>query len=117
MIPSATDSASHAGIEPRHDDMDRPSNRVGFAWWGTGVFLALGIARAWRHEPWRDECNILQLATDTSFGELLFCLRYECHPYFWAVFAWCLAQFTTHPFALPLVHVVLASSAAFVVLR
>jgi len=89
-----------------------------FAWIGAGAFLLLGLVRIWFHEPWRDECGVwLSGHNCATLSELFHYLKYDGHPYFWAVLAWGIAQWSTQFFALQVVHVMLASTAIFFLLR
>ncbi|MGE5193717.1 MAG: hypothetical protein ACM3U2_14575 [Deltaproteobacteria bacterium] len=82
------------------------------------LFLAVGILRAWHHEPWRDECGVWLLAHNChSLGDLLPNLRYGGHPYLWPILAWLLAHATTQIFFLQLLHLLPATVAVYLVLR
>jgi hypothetical protein len=98
-------------------DLER-QRRVRFAWVGAALFCALGLVRAWYHEPWRDECGVWLLGQNCSgLRELVHYLRYGGHPFLWPMLGWLVARTTTQIYALQAVHLLLATGAVFLVLR
>lgn len=94
------------------------ADRSRFAWLGAMAFLAVGLARVWTHEPWRDECNVWLMAQGCATpGELLQVVRYDGHPYYLYGLAWALAQGAASIFAMQALHVALAALAAWLILR
>lgn len=94
------------------------ASRTRFAWWGTLLFFVVGLLRVWHHEPWRDECGVWLLALNTSsVAGFLHMVHYGGHPYLWPILAWLPALFTSQFFGLQVLHVSLASTAAFLILR
>ena len=51
-----------------------------------GVFLILSVVMFVYHEPWYDEIQAWMVASDASFGEMIFTLpHYEGHPPIWTL--------------------------------
>src|SRR5262245_8023339 len=93
-------------------------DRAPFAWLGATLIFALGILRAWHHEPWRDECGIWLFAQNSSsLSDLVHNLRYEGAPVFWPILTWLVGQVTGQILAVQILHLLLATAAAFLVLR
>lgn len=84
----------------------------------TLLFLVVAGLLIQRHDLWRDEANPWVLARDShSLRELLAYVRYEGHPPLWYLFLFVLPFVTQRPEAMQWLHVALAASTVFIVLR
>ena len=89
-----------------------------FAWIWTAVYFAVVLLGMWRHEMWRDEYQAWLFARDSASVRDLFAnLRYEGHPPLWHLMLYGVTRFTVNPAAMQVVHLVLATIAAWLVLR
>jgi len=74
------------------------------------LLLLMGLLN---HELWLDEMHHWLLARESrSLAELYEYSRYEGHPILWNVLLYVLTRFTDNPFAMQLLHGILAISAA-----
>ena len=70
------------------------------------------------HEMWRDELQAWNIARESStLAQLFRNSRYETHPPLWHLCLFVLTRFTSNPLAMQLLHVALATAAAYVFLR
>lgn len=77
--------------------------------------VVLGLVN---HELWLDEMHHWLLARDSaSLAELNYNARYEGHPLLWNVMLWMLARFTDSPYAMQVLHGVLALAVLAVWIR
>jgi hypothetical protein len=82
-----------------------------------GSFL-LQLCGLLRHAMWRDEMQVWLLARYShSFRELLYYKRYECHPAAWYSLVYLASRVSSNPFAMQLVHLLIASSTIYVLAR
>lgn len=82
-----------------------------------GVFVALIVLMAVRHEPWRDEWQAWVIARDSaSLGDVLTNTQYEGHPALWYFVLWIASRVSRDVLAMQLVNVAIASVTAAVVL-
>ena len=82
------------------------------------VFLLLSIVGVLHHEMWRDELeNWLVPRDSSSLAELFHIRRYGGHPGLWYLILYPISRVTRDPFAMQLVHVLLASGAIFILAR
>ena len=69
------------------------------------------------HELWGDEIHSWNIAKASgSFFELISNTRYEGHPPVWYIILWTISKFTHDPFAIQVIHLVIAWLIVFVVL-
>jgi hypothetical protein len=88
------------------------------AWTATAIYAAALGAVVSRHEMWRDEVQAWLFARDSSSPlALLHNMRYEGHPPLWHLLLWPIAQFSTDPVWMQVVHVAIATTTAFLVFR
>lgn len=81
-------------------------------------FFLVGLFNLFQHEPWRDEMQAWLIARDSrTFAELLENLRYDGHPPLWYFLLYALTRATTNPLAMQLLHLSIATIAAFVFAR
>lgn len=82
------------------------------------VFLLLAVVGISQHEMWRDELeNWLVPRDSSSLFELFHIRRYGGHPGLWYLILYPISRLTHDPFAMQLVHVVLAAGAIFILAR
>ncbi len=82
------------------------------------MFLLLSIVGVLQHEMWRDELeNWLVPRDSSSLAELFHIRRYGGHPGLWYLILYPISRVTRDPFAMQLVHVLLASGAIFILAR
>lgn len=85
---------------------------------GAGALLALHLARLPYHEMWRDEWQTWLTARDSAgLGDLITNTRYDGHPMFWMLLVWLLSKVTTAPWAMQVLHALIAAAGSFVLLR
>ncbi|BFM40909.1 hypothetical protein [Synechocystis sp. LKSZ1] len=76
------------------------------------AFFLLGLGGILNHAMWRDELNGWLIARDSlSLGDFWHNVRYEGHPLLWYLCLLALNQITSHPLAMQLFHLVLATLA------
>ncbi|MDQ3111390.1 MAG: alkaline shock response membrane anchor protein AmaP [Bacteroidota bacterium] len=84
----------------------------------TGVFAALGTFGILHHEIWLDEAHHWLLAKDSnSMSEMLYNARYEGHPALWNVLLFVLSRFSSDPFSMQVLNLVIATTAVCIFLR
>jgi hypothetical protein len=82
------------------------------------LFAALGFAGIMHHEIWLDEAHHFLLGRDSaSVSEMAFHARYEGHPLLWNVLLFVLTRFSSDPFAMQLLNLVIAAVAVLLFLR
>lgn len=97
---------------PARDD-GRFALGLTLAWLGIVGAIALG----W-HEPWRDEAQAWMLARDSAtLAALAHNARYEGHPLLWHLVLFAAARLSRSNLVLPLVHLLVAGTTAYVVAR
>lgn len=83
-----------------------------------GLFILLGFIGISHHEMWLDELHHWLLARDSgSLSELARNARYDVHPLLWNILLFMIAQFTSNPWWMQVLNILLTSVAAFLVLR
>jgi hypothetical protein len=89
-----------------------------FALAGTTLFALVGLVRLPFHEPWRDEWSPwLFAAASGSLREVAATAAYEGHPSLWFWLVYGAYQLWSDPFSMQVLHLVLATAAAGLVLR
>jgi hypothetical protein len=126
-LPAAAPRLSRAGRRidsNRESDMedgvavDADPGRRRFALVGAILFFAIGLLRAWYHEPRACECGTWLVATGClTPAALVDHLRYTGHPYLWPGLAWLLACATDSIFSLQCLQLLIATTTAWLVLR
>ena len=82
------------------------------------VFVSVGFVGILNHEMWRDEMQAWLIAgASSSIGNLFDNLRYEGHPGLWHIGLYLLSRFTHNPFAMQVVHLMLATGVIFILAR
>ena len=70
------------------------------------------------HELWLDESHHYLLARDSvSFMNLVQNTRYEGHPILWNILLYGITRFSSNPFWMQLLHILLSTSVVFIFLR
>ncbi len=100
----------------------RARSRVGEACWLSaglaGLYLALSILIAWRHEAWRDEAQAWLIVRDTGgLAAVLGRMGYEGTPALWHLLLYPLARVGLPLFSMQLVHSLLAFAAIALLVR
>ncbi|MEO5641799.1 MAG: hypothetical protein ABIQ40_18865 [Bacteroidia bacterium] len=84
----------------------------------TALFAVAGIAGILHHELWLDEAHHFLLARDsTSISEMAFNARYEGHPLLWNVLLFALTRFSSNPFGMQVLNLVIATIGVIIFLR
>jgi len=82
----------------------------------TAAFAVLETLNILRHAMWRDELYVWALCRRAnSIGELLYLKRYDGHPDAWYLLVYPLTRLTGNPFAMQMLHLVLASATVYVI--
>src|ERR1051325_7144692 len=84
----------------------------------TLLYFALSLVGIWHHEFFIDEAHHWLLARDSgSVSELVANTRIEGHPLSWSFLLFVLTRFTSNPFWMQLLHIVISTTTGFVFLR
>jgi len=84
----------------------------------TALYSSLVFLGILRHEMWRDEIQAWLIARDSSSIFNLFQnLQHEGHPALWHLMLYPLTRLTHDPFAMQLLHLLIAATGAYVFLR
>ena len=90
----------------------------GFALLLSLVFLGLGSLSIFHHEMWRDELQAWMIAKDSfTMSDLFQNLRYDGHPSLWYLPLYVITRFTAQPYAMQILHILLAFGAVYVFAR
>lgn len=82
------------------------------------LFAGIALAGILHHEIWLDEAHHWLLARDShSVKELIQNCRYEGHPMLWNFMLYFLAHFTSDPFGMQVLNLVLVTAGVFLFLR
>jgi hypothetical protein len=82
------------------------------------IYFAIGAIGILNHAMWRDELNGWLLTRDSyTISELIANVKYEGHPLLWYVLLDLLNQFTANPVAMQLLHLIIATTSAYLFLR
>lgn len=82
------------------------------------LFVTAGFAGLLHHEMWLDETHHFLLARDSSsLSEMAFNARYEGHPLLWNVLLFVLTRFSSDPFWMQVLNLVIATIAVIIFLR
>lgn len=93
-------------------------DRINFPLALTLVFLLLGFIGIVHHEMWRDELQAWMIARDnTSLASLASTVKYEGHPMTWYLCLYAITRFTHNPFAMQVLHILIASFSIWVFAR
>ena len=100
-----------------HDEsLSRRNVAPRFAWALSLVFALLELGNILHHAMWRDELYVWALCRHChSVSELLYLKRYDGHPDGWYLLVYVLTRLTGNPFAMQVLHLVIASATAYVV--
>jgi hypothetical protein len=81
-------------------------------------FLAASLVKALCHDLWGDELRVWMIVRDsTSLADLWERIRYEGHPILWFLCLYPLSALTADVRAMQMLHVLIATATAFVILR
>lgn len=84
----------------------------------TAAFSSLELVNIFHHVMWRDELQVWMIARHShSITELISLKRYEGHPDAWFLLVYFITRVTANPLWMQLVHVLVASTTAFVIAR
>lgn len=82
------------------------------------LYFIVGYVGICHHELWLDEAHHFLLARDSnSIAELLTNAKDEGHPIIWNLLLFLLTRFTLNPFAMQLLHLLIATTAMLIFLR
>lgn len=82
------------------------------------LYFIVGFVGICHHELWLDEAHHWLLARDSnSIAELLTNTKDEGHPVLWNLLLYGITRFTLNPFAMQLLHLLIATAAVVVFLR
>jgi hypothetical protein len=83
----------------------------------TFVFAGLSLIGILHHEIWLDEAQHFLIARDSAgLMEMLRACRNEGHPLLWNILLFLITRFTSDPFYMQLVHILIGSAVAMAVL-
>jgi hypothetical protein len=100
------------------DNRTLAASRRREATWAAAAFLGLTLPRLLAHELWRDEAWLWLVALDSgSLAELFGPLGRSGQGYLFPVLCWWVAQLTSSPLGLQLLHLVLGTTGAFLFVR
>jgi hypothetical protein len=92
--------------------------KIGWTCFITLMYFVLGVIGILHHEMWLDEAHHYLLARDShSLSELMYNARYEGHPLIWNILLLVLTIFTRDPFYMQVLHVIIATTTVFLLLR
>ena len=84
----------------------------------TAIYFVVSLVGILHHELWLDEAHHYLLARDSnSFLELIQNTRYEGHPILWNSLLYGLTRFSTDPFWMQFLHILISTSVVFLFLR
>jgi hypothetical protein len=84
----------------------------------TLIYFAVSLIGIWHHEFFIDEAHHWLLARDShSVAELFANTRIEGHPLLWSLMLYAITRFTSDPFWMQFLHILISTSAVFVFLR
>lgn len=90
-------------------------NAIGFL---VAAFFGLGLLLILNHPLWQDEWQAWLIARGSgSLTELFHNIRYDGHPGLWYLFLYLLSRWTSHPLAIQLFHLGLATTTVWIFLR
>lgn len=82
------------------------------------LYFAVSLIGILHHELWLDEAHHWLLARDShSVSELIANTRTEGHPLLWSFLLYAITRFTADPFWMQFVHILISTTAVFVLLR
>jgi hypothetical protein len=82
------------------------------------LYFAVSLVGILHHELWLDEAHHWLLARDSdSVSELIENTKIEGHPLLWSFILYGISRFTTDPFWMQFVHILISSSAVFLFLK
>jgi hypothetical protein len=114
-MPSSSSARPElGGAEAPLPGTERPSGSA--AWLGAwlpnllfGVLVVIDTVRLLRHAMWRDEIQAFMIAaTSATPVELFAKLKYEGHPGLWHLLLWVITRFSSDPFWMQVLHLVIA---------
>jgi hypothetical protein len=121
LTNAASESVSNTSIEAEDmrltsaEQPDRPFD-LRFAAALSCIFLAAALFNVWHHAMWRDEIRTWQVAVASpSLADLWTNMRHEGVPALWYVLVWGLTKIASSPFAMQVMHVLIATATVFVV--
>jgi hypothetical protein len=118
LRPVRTDLASGEGVRPVDRSATRREESPRFVWTVLACYIAFISIVSALHEPWKDETQAWRLAIDSQgVRELARNARYEGHPLLFHLIVQALGHVSRSWSAMAALHVVIASLAAWLVLR
>lgn len=82
------------------------------------IYLMIGIINIVLHEPWRDELHGWAIAMHSSdIFQLIENKEYDGQMHLWYILQFLITRFTTNPFFLQLLHLIIASGSIFIILK
>lgn len=88
-----------------------------FNWLLFGLLASLAFIGILKHEMWRDELQAWLIARDSSsYGNMLYNLRYEGHPALWHTILFFATRITHNPVVMQIIHVCIALGAMAVLI-
>src|ERR1051325_1005581 len=84
----------------------------------SGIFFLFGYFGVLHHEMWLDETHHWLLAKDSSsIGEMMYNSRYEGHPMLWNFLLFVLTRFSSNPFSMQVLNLMISILAVIIFLR
>ena len=82
------------------------------------IFFILSFIGITHHELWLDESHSWLLGRDSSsLSDLIINTRYEGHPILWNIILFYINRFSSNPFWMQLLHILISSIAVFIFLK
>ncbi len=82
------------------------------------LYFVLSLVGILHHEIWLDEAHHWLLAKDsTSFIDLIHNTRYEGHPILWNILLFITSRFTSDPFWMQFLHILISTSVIIIFLK
>lgn len=86
--------------------------------WLTAIYFVVVLIGILHHEPWRDEFQAWMIAKASKTPiDILANARLEGHPMLWFLLLYVVKLFSTHIFAMQLLHITLSTIAVYIFLR
>ncbi len=118
LRPVRTEPSSGQGARPAEVGADSSDESPRFVWSVLALYVVLVSTVSAFHEAWKDETQSWRLAVDShGLRQLARNARYEGHPLLFHLIAQALGHLSRSWWALATLHVIIASFAAWIVLR
>ena len=82
------------------------------------LYFIISLVGILHHEIWLDESQHWLLARDSnSFSDIIFNTRYEGHPILWNIVLYLITRFSSNPFWMQLLHILVSAAAVLIFLK